>query len=236
MSHLDLLEVQRLDVEAEQLAHKRTVLAEREQLEAAKVERQRLRAETDRVGLTQIEVATRQKRYEDEAQIVATKIETDEARLYSGEITGLRDLQALQEEIAGLQKRQSDLEDEALNAMEEAESLASQIADLSSGVELLDQRITVLEAEISSAEAEIDARLATVRSSRADLEASLDSSLIADYQRLRPVFGSATVVRFEGGKCVGCPSMMPAMEVDRMKYATGSDVLSCDECGRIVLL
>ena len=78
--------------------------------------------------------------------------------------------------------------------------------------------------------------LETVRSNRADLEAALDSSLMADYQRLRPVFGSATVVRFESGNCVGCPSMMPAMEVDRMKYTTDSDVLSCDECGRIVLL
>ena len=236
MSHHDLLEVQRLDVEAEQLLHKRAVLVERAQLEAAQTERQRLAVEIDQVALTQIEVATRQKRYEDEAQTVATKIETDETRLYSGEITGLRDLQALQEEIAGLRNRQSNLEDEALNAMEEAESLASQVADLNSDADLLDQRITVLEADISSAENEIDAQLETVHANRADLEASLDSSLIADYQRLRPVFGSATVVRFERGKCVGCPSMMPAMEVDRMKRATGDDVLSCDECGRIVLL
>ena len=236
MSHHDLFEVQRLDVETEQLLHKRVVLVQREQLEAAEVERQRLTTEIDQISLTQIEVATRQKRYEDEAQIVASKIETDEVRLYSGEVTGLRDLQALQEEIASLQNRQSDLEDEALSAMEEAESLAAQVAGLGSEGELVAERITTLTAEISCAEAEIDARLETVRSNRADLEAALDSSLMADYQRLRPVFGSATVVRFESGNCVGCPSMMPAMEVDRMKYTTDSDVLSCDECGRIVLL
>ena len=236
MSHHDLFEVQRLDVETEQLLHKRVVLVQREQLEAAEVERQRLTTEIDQISLTQIEVATRQKRYEDEAQIVASKIETDEVRLYSGEVTGLRDLQALQDEIASLQNRQSDLEDEALSAMEEAESLAAQVAGLGSEGELVAERITTLTAEISCAEAEIDARLETVRSNRADLEAALDSSLMADYQRLRPVFGSATVVRFESGNCVGCPSMMPAMEVDRMKYTTDSDVLSCDECGRIVLL
>lgn len=236
MSHHDLFEVQRLDVEAEQLLHKRTVLVQREQLEAAEAERQRLTTQIDQIALTRIEVATRQKRYEDEAQIVANKIETDEVRLYSGEVTGLRDLQALQDEIASLQNRQSDLEDEALSAMEEAESLAAQVAGLGSEGELVDERITTLTVEISSAEAEIDARLETVRSDRADLESALDSSLMADYQRLRPVFGSATVVRFEAGKCVGCPSMMPAMEVDRMKHTTDSDVLSCDECGRIVLL
>lgn len=236
MSHHDLLEVQRLDVEADQLSHKRAVLPQRDLLAAAQVERQRLTNEIDQLALTQIEVATRQKRYEDEAQIVAAKIETDEVRLYGGEVTALRDLQALQEEIASLRNRQSDLEDEALTAMEEAESLASQVAALNSEAELIDQRSTSLNAEIEAAESEIDAQLETIRSNRGDLEAALDSSLMDDYQRLRPMFGSATVVRFEGGKCVGCPSMMPAMEVDRMKHTTDSDVLSCDECGRIVLL
>ena len=235
MSHHDLLEIQRLDVETGQLLHRRSALVQREQLSAAGAERQRLSDEADQISLTQLEVATRQKRYEDEAQIVAARIETDEARLYSGEVTGLRDLQALQEEIASLQKRQSDLEDEALNAMEEAEALASKAAALGVEVDLCDQRIGDLNAEINSAAAEIDARLETVRSNRTELEADLDSSLIADYERLRSMFASATVVRFENGKCVGCPSMMPAMEADRMKHSS-EDVLSCDECGRIVLL
>lgn len=235
MSHHDLLEVQRLDVETDQLLHRRATLAQREQLRATTAQRQQLTAETDQVSLTQLEVATRQKRFEDEAQIVAAKIETDEARLYSGEVTGLRDLQALQEEIASLQNRQTDLEDEALNAMEESESLASKAAALNAEVAERDGRIAELNAEIDSATAEIDARLEAVRSKRAELEAELDSSLIADYEGLRSTFGSATVVSFANGKCVGCPSMMPAVEADRMKHAT-ADVQSCDECGRIVLL
>lgn len=235
MSHHDLLEVQRLDVETDQLLHRRASLAQREQLLAATAQRQRLADEIDQISLTRLEAAARQKRFEDEAQIVAARIETDEARLYSGEVTGLRDLQALQDEIASLQNRQSDLEDEALNAMEESESLASKASALSAEADLCDQRISGLNTEIDSAASEIDARLEAVRSNRTGLEAGLDSSLVADYERLRSAFGSATVVRFENGKCVGCPSMMPAVEADRMKHAT-ADVLSCEECGRIVLL
>lgn len=235
MSHHDLLEVQRLDLETEQLLHRRAVLAERERLRAAATERQRLESEIDKVSLTRIEVATRQKRFEDEAQIVAARIETDEARLYGGEVTGLRDLQALQDEIASLQNRQSDLEDEALNAMEESETLAAEAVKLRAEAEMCDQRIADLTAEINSAEEEIDARIDALRSSRSELETELDGSLFADYERLRSTFGSATVVSFKNGKCVGCPSMMPAMEADRMKHAT-ADVLHCDECGRIVLL
>ena len=236
MNHHDLLEVQRLDVEANQLSHRRAVLLQRDALATAQQQRQRLSNEIDQLALTQVQVATRQKRYEDEAQIVAAKIESDEVRLYSGEVTALRDLQALQQEIASLGNRQSALEDEALTAMEEAESLASRVAGFTSEAELIDQRIAGLTSEIEAAEAEIDSQLESIRSKRVDLEAALDRSLLDEYQRLRPMFGSATGVRFEGGKCVGCPSMMPAMEVDRMKHVTDSDVLSCDECGRIVLL
>lgn len=234
MSHHDLLEVQRLDVETEQLLHRRAALEQREQLRAATAERQRLTGEIEQISLTRLEVVTRRKRFEDEAQIVAARVATDEARLYGGEVTGLRDLQALQDEIASLRKRQSDLEDEALDAMEETESLTSKAAALSDEVGLCEQRISELNAVIASAEAEIDARLEAVSSERTAHVAALDDSLIADYERLRSTFGPATVVRFENGKCVGCPSMMPAMEADRMKHST-ADVLSCDECGRIVL-
>lgn len=235
MNHHDLLEVQRLDVEAAQLLHQRATLAQREQLSSTQLALQGKSAELEELKLSQIEVMTRQKRYEDEAQIVATKIESDQVRLYSGEVSGIRDLQALQQEIDTLRKRQSDLEDEALSAMEVAESLAGKVAELSGEAAVVEQRIGALTSEIAAAEAKIDAQLKSIDAEKAALEAALDGKLIADYQRLRPTFGSATVVRFEHGKCVGCPSMMPAMEVDRMKRAS-SDVLSCDECGRIVLL
>jgi predicted nucleic acid-binding Zn-ribbon protein len=43
------------------------------------------------------------------------------------------------------------------------------------------------------------------------------------------------VVSFDGRNCVGCPSTMPAMELDRMKHADQGSVLSCNECGRIVI-
>lgn len=235
MNHHDILEVQRLDVETAQLLHQRTALQQRQELADAQLEQQDKSTELEEHKLAQIEVMTRQKRYEDEAQIVASKIEADEVRLYSGEISGVRDLQALQQEIASLRNRQGGLEDEALSAMEAAESLAIEVSELSAEVALIEQRIAALTADLGSAEAKIDSQLATIHAAKATLEASLDGKLLADYQRLRPTFGSATVVRFEHGKCVGCPSMMPAMEVDRMKRAT-SDVLACDECGRIVLL
>jgi len=97
-----LLEIQEIDTETEQLQHRRATLPLRQDLAAARSELRELRQQIDTVGLQRIEVLTRQKRLEDEAAIIQARADKDDNRLYSGEITAIRDLQALQDEIAGL--------------------------------------------------------------------------------------------------------------------------------------
>jgi predicted nucleic acid-binding Zn-ribbon protein len=229
-----LLDIQRLDTEGDQLRHRHATLPEREALADAGAERLLLERRIEALGLSRVEVSTRQKRLEDEAQTFATKADQDDKRLYSGEV-GMKDLQPLQEEIKGLRERQADLEDRALEAMEEAESLSDEQAAAEASLESVEARITMLEAELASSEAEVDGLLADVAAARAAAVAEVSEADLAEYERLRPGFGSATVVGFDGGNCVGCPSTMPAMELDRMKHADAGAVLSCNECGRIVI-
>ncbi len=235
MSHHDLLEVQSLDIEAEQLNHKKASLSEREQLHREQAEHQKLCALRDEITQSQREAVLRQKRNEDQAQIIAEKIKINEQRLYGGEVKGLRDLQALQEEIKSLRDRQNDFEDEALVAMEEVERFATELNQSNQQNDQFIGRINELTTQVKEFEAEIDDRLGVIASERATLVSELDEGLTFDYDRLRELFGAATVVRFDAGKCVGCPSVMPAVEVDRLKHTT-ADVATCDECGRIVLL
>ena len=230
-----LLDIQRLDVAADQLRHRRINLEERAALEQALADQKAEQDRIDEVAAARVDVATRQRRLEDEAQIVSGKADADEAKLYGGEVTGLKDLEALQHEIATLRERQGGFEDQALEAMEEAEELATRITELEAAREGADQRVSALEAEIGVLEDEIDAELQRLVADRADKVSDIDAALLADYERLRPAFGAATAVQFDGSKCVGCPSTMPAMEVDRLKHLDGTDPASCGECGRIVL-
>ena len=105
------------------------------------------------MALQRIEVLTRQKRLEDEAAIIQAKADVDDNRLYSGEITGLRDLQALQDEIKGLRSRQGALEERAIEALIEAEEFSEQADSLEAQRIASDERVTVLEAELAAAEA-----------------------------------------------------------------------------------
>jgi len=167
--------------------------------------------------------------------MVSDKADVDESKLYGGEVTGLKDLEALQHEIAMLRERQGSFEDVALEAMMEAEELQERVAALERARTSIDEVITGLRGEIAEAEAEIDAQLADVAAKRVEVAAAVAPELVAEYERREPAFGASTVVRFDGSNCTGCPSSMPAMEVDRIKHLDGDVPVDCQECGRIVL-
>jgi len=237
--HDDLLEIQRLDLETRRLVHRREHLAQRAELLAATAEKDSLKAEIDGCGAARLEAIGRGKRFEDEASLAADRADADEARLYSGEIQGASELQALQREIAGLRRRQSDLEDKALESMGENEEISARIDQLESRRSALDARCSELSSELASSEAEIDDRLDECAAERAAAVERLDESLLGRYEELKAWLGEDfvgdAVVTFAGTKCVGCPLTMPAVEADRINLEPAGSVHDCGECGRMVL-
>ena len=230
-----MLEIQEIDTETEQLQHRRATLKVRDDLAAARTEQRERQHQIDTVALQRIEVLTRQKRLEDEAAIVQARADKDDNRLYSGEITAIRDLQALQDEITGLRSRQGVLEERAIEALMEAEELAGQAEDLEEQRAVSDETVTVLEAELAAAEADIDEQLAALASARIEVAARAEASAVASYERLRQAFGPSTAVTFDPSSGCGCPQQMPAVEVARIKRCVQGEVLDCAECGRLVL-
>ncbi len=230
-----LLQVQEIDTETEQLQHRRATLEVRGRLVAARSERVELQQQLDTLGLQRIEVLTRQKRLEDEAAIIQAKADVDDNRLYSGEITAIRDLQALQDEIAGLRSRQGVLEERAIEALMEAEELSEKAEALEAQRAASDERATVLEAELAAAEADIDGQLASLSATRTEIAAGAEAPTVAKYEQLRQTFGPSTAVPFDPSSGCGCPHQMPAVEVARIKRCADGEVLDCAECGRLVL-
>lgn len=230
-----VLQIQEIDTETEQLQYRRATLGARRNLDAARSEQRGVQQQIDALGLQRLEVLTRQKRLEDEASIIQAKADVDDDRLYSGEITAIRDLQALQDEIAGLRSRQGVLEEQAIEALMEAEELSGQAEALEELWGVSGEKVTVLEAELAAEEAAIDEQLATLATARTEVAASIETSAVANYERLRPTFGPSTAVTFDPSSGCGCPQQMPAAEVARLKRCAEGEVLDCAECGRMVL-
>ena len=230
-----LLEIQEIDTETEQLQHRRATLPLRRDLAAARSEQLELQRQIDTVGLQRIDVLTRQKRLEDEAAIIQAKADVDDNRLYSGEITAIRDLQALQDEITGLRSRQGVLEERAIEALLEAEELSGHAEALEEQRAAGGERVTVMEAELAATEAAIDEQLAALSGTRTGAAARAEAPAVAEYERLRQTFGPSTAVTFDPSSGCGCPQQMPAVEVARIKRCAEGEVLDCAECGRLVL-
>ncbi|MBT8492002.1 MAG: hypothetical protein KJO07_02985, partial [Deltaproteobacteria bacterium] len=197
----------------------------------------RHKLETDRAVVAdhRHEAGRDQKRREDEIAGVEAKHAEITTKLYDGSVTSPKDAQAMQEELEALKRHQEHLEDGVLEVMERIEPLDAALAEIDKKLEAIATRIEQSTASLAEQETAIDAQIAAVEAERAAAVAVIDPDHLARYERLRAGFGGTSVVQFDGKNCAGCPMMMPAMEIDRMKKAQPASLLDCSECGRLVV-
>jgi predicted nucleic acid-binding Zn-ribbon protein len=230
-----LLEVQDLDVRADQLRHRREHLPERGQVVEGTRRRTALAAEAAPQRDERDRLAAEQRRLEDEAATVEAKAAAEDKRLYSGTVTSPRELQAIQEEIAALKRRQGDLEDRALALMEAIEPIDAALEDVRTRDEAVQAELVSLRERITVAEAEVDAALADLATERGAAVADIDPELLSRYEGLRGRFGGVPLARLVAGSCDGCHLKLSSVEFDRIQRQPADAVVLCEECGRILV-
>ena len=127
-----LLELQGLDTRIAQLEHRREQVPERDELRLLKQESVALGERLVAAQTLHHELERRQKRYDDDLSSVLAKREQENRLLYSGQVTGIRELQSLEEEVAALGRRQRVVEDKLLEVMEQLEPSVADLEDLQS--------------------------------------------------------------------------------------------------------
>jgi predicted nucleic acid-binding Zn-ribbon protein len=230
-----LLDVQAHDTRIDQLRHRRATLAEIAEIADAekRVEaEERRRAEADQRRAT---LAAEQRRLEHEAGSARERISSAEAALYGGAISNPRELQALQDEIASLNRRVGLLEDDEIAVMEQLEPVEAAIAE--HDARIVEERATIdrLRDRLSVAEAEIDVELDAEQAARAVAVAAVPDALLGEYEAIRARAGGIGVARLSAGVCGGCHLRLPAVEVDRIKKLPPDALAHCEECGRLLV-
>ena len=229
-----LFAVQTEDTDIRRLERRRAALAERARVAEVARARQEVVSRRDVVASERDELARREKRVEDEVALLEEKIAGEEQRLYHGSLTSPKEAQALQDEIASLRRRLDGLESDAIELLVETEPLDEAMAALDAELAEVDRQAGAADEALAAAEAEITASLEAARDRRAAAAAELPADVLARYERLVPTFEESTVVHFGGGNCQGCPSAMPAVEVDRVRGLPPGEITDCQECGRLV--
>ena len=231
----DLLVVQEHDSTADRLRHKKETLPELARLAEVEQAVAGVDATMADVGGRRDEVARRQQRHEDELSSVEAKITEVDKRLYSGTVSAVRELQAMEADIASLKRHRSDIEDQVLEAMQDREPLDTELSTLAQQRSTLEAEADQLRDAIAEQTKEIDAELDTELEARSAAAASVPDDLLAQYERLRDSQGGVGAARLVNGRCSGCHLTLPATELDRIKHQDTDAVVLCDQCGRILV-
>jgi uncharacterized protein len=231
----DLLRVQDHDTAADQLRHRRQTLPERAELLAVEDELARLEATAADVGAQAAEATRVQRRLEDELSLLEAKLGELDAKLYSGAVKVPRELQAMQAEGEAMRTRRAGLEDRILEAMEVREPLDAEVAAIDRRRAELDANGSRLRAALAEAEAEVDRELAAVAAARAEAAAAVPADMAARYERLRARNNGIGAAPLVNGRCGGCHLALPATEVDRLRKLPADELVTCEQCERILV-
>ena len=230
-----LLELQAADTMSDQLRHRREVLAEREQVQAAK-----------NALLRWNEARTVVRRRIEELAAQIEQIEADAAKLDKHRdklnaqlktVIAPREAEALQHEIATLTGQRSELDDAELAALEEHSRLVGELEELLGQEESLTNEYLGAESALADAESDIDGELTRIADRLAGLRAEVEKSVLRRYDRLRKNYVIAAAP-LSGSRCEGCHLDLSAAEIDEVRDtgAKNDGIADCPQCGRLLVV
>jgi uncharacterized protein len=231
-----LLELQAHDSAIDRLSHRRASLPEDVRLaELAEALAAVDQLSAERQG-SMATVQREQSRLEDEIDMVTGKASREEARAASGKVTSPKELTAIQEEVAGLKRRQGTLEDELLERMEQRETLEAELAELANRRD----GFAAEQAEVTKARdaalVEIDRELDAERAARDGIVLAVGDRLRALYDQIRARQGGVGAAALLGNTCQGCRVSISPVELAAIRKQPPEEVKRCENCRRILVV
>ena len=167
-----------------------------------------------------------------EIETTREKARKSEERLYSGVVTNPKELQDLQQEIASLGQRHSELEDRLLEKMMAVEEAEAELATLE---QALDDAMSLLKDEQQDLLDERTALQTTLRETEERREAALkdvDGESLELYERLKPKKANQPIAAMENAHCSVCGIEQTVATQQEVRRAKSFAV--CNNCGRIL--
>ena len=153
-------------------------------------------------------------------------------RLYSGRITNPKELGDIQHEIEYLKRRQTDLENQQIEAMIALEEATTNLA-------VANEEFVVAEAAWKSENTELHQEYETLKRELAQLLAqrkqvyqALSEKDRNEYSSLQRLRKGLAVVLVENGRCTTCNVSVPKRDLERA--AQQDEIMHCSGCDRIL--
>jgi predicted nucleic acid-binding Zn-ribbon protein len=228
-----LLDLQAVDLELDQLAHRRSHLPEIAELDALAAEHMKIRDAEVTVTTEIADLEREQRRADADVEQVRQRKERDQRRLDTGQVSSPKELENLQSEIASLVRRQGVLEEAELEIMERLEQATKRSSRLAADREEIGRRAQEVQRVRDAAWADIDDGEASARRHRATVTADIPDDLLALYEKIRADRGGIGAVEIRQRRCEGCRITIDPADLARIRAAAPDAVVRCEECRRI---
>jgi predicted nucleic acid-binding Zn-ribbon protein len=180
------------------------------------------------------EIAREQTRLEDQIALIDSKTAREEQRMMSGQVTNPKELSALQDEVASLNRRRSGIEDQLLEVMVQREGSEATVDKLAKEREQGASEKEELTATVARSSGDIDAELVEHEAKRQEVAVTLPEDLVALYEKIRTTKHGVGAAALTAGTCSGCHTKLPAIEAERIRKERG--LQRCDNCRRILVV
>jgi predicted nucleic acid-binding Zn-ribbon protein len=227
--------VQDLDTSIAQLVHRKSTLAERANLAKAELRLKELSAARRDAAVRRQVIADQLVELENQVAGLTARRGSIQDRMYAARGAQARDLQAMDEEIHHLALRGTELEDEELELMEAQEPIDAELEQIQAEGSQLEAATAELRAAVTAADTVIDTEVATLVATREVQAGRLPAELLDRYEDLRVKLKGTGAARLIDNHCEGCHLELPSMEVERIRRLPPEEIVTCDNCGRILV-
>ncbi len=166
---------------------------------------------------------------------ITSKLQRSQETLASGSVSSAKGVASLETEIAFLNEKRAQAEDEQLEIMEQLEALEVQDKLLKEAADAQSEKLARLQGERDLALASIDDEVASLAVKRTTLSTEIAPELLEKYESQRTQFDGLVLARLQNGICEGCHMQLSSHLVDQFKNMSPDDELLCEECGRILV-
>ena len=227
-----LLDLQAIDTKLAQLQHRAKSLPQHVTLQQLAVENATLLVTlAEQKGVLE-DARLELKRVESDVAVVEARIARDSARLQAS--SSVKDVAALEQELAALRKRQFDLEEIELSVMERVEEQGAVVGRQADQAGVLQGRMADLEGERDEALKGVDAERTNASANRQTIAAKIPADLLALYEKQRARYGTGAS-HLRGGVSSASGVKLNENDMVTIRIAAPDEVLMCPDSSAILV-
>lgn len=229
-----LLQIADLETQIAQLRHRKTILPEHAKLSELAGQRNRLTEQVVAAETRLGDAEAEQERLEGDLAPARARSERNQ-KLIDGGTVDAKALQAMLDETAHLRGRIAKLEDAQLEIMQLVEDETAIRDGLVAQRGEIETQMRELLGSRDAAVGELDVQITELTGRRADMAGRLPADLVQLYDKVTQRTGGTGAAELRAKRCGGCGLELDNTELKRHATANPSEVLRCEECGRILV-